>query len=157
SDAETWGWLKPGTQTRSPKPIFPRIDTKKLSVTERATPQAPTPKEEKVEAQTISFDEFKRLNLRVGKVISADRVPGADKLLQLTVDIGEEQRQVVAGIAQWYAPEELVGRQVVMIANLAPARIRGVESRGMLLAADVNGTAVLLQPDKEVPAGSTVR
>lgn len=157
SDAETWGWLKPGVQTRSPKPIFPRIDTKKLSVTERAPVPVPTPKEEKVEAQTISFDEFKMLDLRVGKVISADRVPGADKLLRLTVDIGEEQRQVVAGIAQWYAPEELVGRQVVVVANLAPARIRGVESRGMLLAADVNGTAVLLQPDKEVPAGSLIR
>ena len=148
-DAGAWGGLKPGTLTRSPKPIFPRIDTKRAAV-------EPAPiKEEQVEQ--ISFEEFKRLDLRTGKIVAADRVPGADKLLQLTVDIGTERRPMVAGIAQWYSPEDLVGRQVVVVANLAPARIRGVESRGMLLAADLNGAAVLLEPDKEVPPGSTVR
>ncbi|HUV03786.1 MAG TPA: methionine--tRNA ligase [Armatimonadota bacterium] len=148
-DAETWGRLKPGTHTRSPKPIFPRVDTRRAAA-------EPAPIEEE-QVEQISFDEFKRLDLRVGKIVAADRVPGASKLLQLTVDIGAELRPMVAGIAQWYSPEELVGKQVVVIANLAPATIRGVESRGMLLAADVDGTAVLLEPDKEVPPGSTVR
>ena len=147
TDAGTWGKLKPGTQTREPKPIFPRIDMRTIT--------QPPQKEEQVEQ--ISFDEFKKMELRVGTVKSADRVPGADKLLQLTVDLGTEERPVVAGIAQWYSPEDLVGRQIVVVTNLAPATIRGVESRGMLLAADVNGTAVLLQPDKEVPTGSGVR
>ena len=147
TDAGTWGRLKPGTQTREPKPIFPRIDMRAIT--------QPPKEEEKVEQ--ISFDEFKRLDLRVGTITAADRVPGADRLLQLTVDLGTEQRPVVAGIAQWYSPEDLVGKQIVVVANLAPATIRGAESRGMLLAADMNGTAILLQPDKEVPAGSGVR
>ncbi len=106
--------------------------------------------------EQISFDEFKKLDLRVGKIISADKIPGADKLYQLDVDVGTERRTMVAGIAEWYSPEELAGREVVVIANLAPARIRGVESQGMVLAADVNGAAVLLGPDKEVPVGSSV-
>ena len=148
-DAGTWGGLKPGTHIRSPKPIFPRIDTKRAAA-------EPAPIEEE-QVEQISFEEFKKLDLRVGKIVAADRVPGADKLLQLTVDIGSEQRPMVAGIAQWYSPEDLVGKQIVVVANLAPARIRGVESRGMLLAADVGGTAVLLEPDKEVPPGSAVR
>jgi methionyl-tRNA synthetase len=104
----------------------------------------------------LSFDDFKKLDLRIAKILTAEKVAGADKLLRLTVDIGTEERQVVAGIAKWYNPEDLIGRQVVMIANLAPAKIRGVESNGMLLAADLDGAAVLLQPDKEVPEGSTV-
>lgn len=107
--------------------------------------------------EQLSFEEFKRLDLRVGTITAADRVPGADRLLQLTVDLGTEQRPVVAGIAQWYSPEDMVGKQIVVVANLAPATIRGVESRGMLLAADREGTAILLQPDKEVPPGSGVR
>lgn len=151
SDVSDWGRLKPGTRTRAPEPIFPRIDAKRGVPASRQTP-----KEEK-EMETISFDEFKRLDLRIGKVVAAERVSGTDKLLKLKVDIGSEERQIVAGIAEWYSPEELVGRKIVMVVNLAPATIRGVESRGMLLAADVDGTAVLLQPDKDVPAGSFVR
>ncbi|MCX6376581.1 MAG: methionine--tRNA ligase subunit beta, partial [Armatimonadetes bacterium] len=152
-DAGTWGKLKPGTKTGAPQPIFPRIDTRQKPVESAPTP---APKEEK-KVEQISFEEFKRLDLRIGKIVAADRVPGADKLLQITVDIGTEQRPMVAGIAQWYSPEELIGKQILVIANLAPAVIRGVESRGMLLAADVDGTAILLQPDKEVPPGSAVR
>ena len=154
-DAGAWGGLDPGTRTNAPEPIFPRIDMKLLQ----------TPKEEsKVEetqvetTPTISFDEFKKLDLRVAKVISAEKIEGATKLLKLMVDLGTEQRQIVAGIAQWYEPESLVGRQVVMIANLAPAKIRGVESNGMLLAAcGTDDSAILLLPDKEVSPGATVR
>lgn len=112
----------------------------------------------KVEEQTyLTFDEFKKIDLRVGKILEAEKVEGADKLLKLKVDIGTEVRQVVAGIALWYAPEDLIGKQIVLVANLAPAKIRGVESQGMLLAADDAGAAVVVRPDKEVPLGSTVR
>jgi len=162
TDAGTWGRLKPGTQTLTPKPIFPRIDLKALAAETAPTAKKETkmeqPEEQKVpEQEYISYDEFKKIELRIGKVETAERVEGATKLLRLTVDVGTEVRQVVAGIAQWYNPEDLVGRQVVVVANLAPAKIRGVESRGMLLAADLDGAAVLLMPDKEVPVGSTVR
>ena len=158
ADAGTWGKLRPGTQTREPKPIFPRIDMSRLQTgsrpgRERAITQPP---KEEEQMEQLSFDDFKKMELRVGTITAAERVPGADKLLQLAVDLGSEQRQVVAGIAQWYSPDELVGKQIVVVANLAPATIRGVESRGMLLAADLNGTAILLQPDKEVPAGSGI-
>lgn len=163
-NASTWGMLKPGTQTRTPKPIFPRIDKKALAAKSAAPvkeKKMEEPKEQEAPEQKqefLSFDDFKKVELKVGKILTAERVPGATKLLQLTVDLGEESaRPVVAGIAQWYNPEDLVGRQVVVVANLAPAKIRGVESRGMLLAADLNGAAVLLNPDKEVPVGSTVR
>jgi len=114
--------------------------------------------EEQVQEKTyLTFDEFKKIELKVAKIIAAEKVEGADKLLKLRVDLGTEERQVVAGIAQWYSAEELVGREIVLVANLAPRAVRGVESQGMLLAADLNGTAVLLQPDKEVPPGSPVR
>ncbi|MDI6827621.1 MAG: methionine--tRNA ligase subunit beta, partial [Armatimonadota bacterium] len=161
-DAGAWGKLKPGTCTTEPKPIFPRIDTKKAAAAsagggKSVISTAVVESKEEKQVEQISFEEFKKLDLRVGRIIAADKVAGADKLLLLTVDLGTEQRPIVAGIAQWYSPEELVGREIVVVANLAPAKIRGVESRGMLLAADVEGTAVLLQPDKDVPPGSSVR
>ena len=159
NDAGTWGKLKPGTKTRAPKPIFPRIDMKAVTA-KTAAPKEEAKMEQPIEQKTpeyLSFDEFKKIELRTAKVVTAERVPGADKLLRLTIDIGTEVRQIVAGIAQWYPPEELVGRQIVVVVNLAPAKIRGVESNGMLLAANVDGAAILLSPDKEVPPGSTIR
>lgn len=164
TDASTVGKLKPGTQTLTPKPIFPRIDTKALAEKiapapkkEKKMEQAEEPKAPEQEKEYLSFDDFKKIELRIGKVLTAEPVPGTTKLLQLTVDIGDEVRPVVAGMAQWYSPEEMIGKQVVVVANLAPAKIRGVESKGMLLAADLDGGAVLLTPEKEVPAGSKVR
>jgi methionyl-tRNA synthetase len=105
---------------------------------------------------TISIRKFLETQLRVARVVSAERVPNADKLLKLQVDLGDEQRQLVAGIALAYEPESLVGRSIVVVANLETARIRGVESRGMLLAADVGGKPVLLSVDDEVPPGTPV-
>jgi len=85
-------------------------------------------------------------------------VEGADKLLKLQVVIGEERRQIVAGIRKGYSPLDLIGRQVIVVANLKPAKLRGIESQGMLLAAvDADGQAILLQPDREAPEGATVR
>ena len=104
----------------------------------------------------VSFKEFQKLKLRVARIVAAERVAGADRLLRLEVSLGDERRQLVAGIAQHYEPEALVGRQIVVVANLEPAKIRGVESEGMLLAATEDGHAVLLQPDSEVTDGAAV-
>lgn len=107
----------------------------------------------------ISFKDFQKLDLRVGEVLSAEPVPNADKLLKLTVDIGDEQRTMVAGVALSYKPEELVGRSVVVVANLEPATIRGVRSEGMILAGWVQGddTSIsIVAPQRPLPKGSKV-
>ncbi|MBU0953208.1 MAG: methionine--tRNA ligase subunit beta [Nanoarchaeota archaeon] len=104
----------------------------------------------------ISYDHFARLDLRIGTITAAEPVEHADKLLRLDVEIGEETRHLIAGIADTYNPVDLVGRQIVVVTNLAPKTIRGIESNGMLLAADVNGEPVLLRPDQEVPSGAKV-
>jgi len=104
----------------------------------------------------ITMEEFKRIDLRVAEVLEAKRVPGTDKLLELRIKIGEGTRTLVAGIADGYTPEQLVGRKIVVVANLQPRRLRGVESQGMLLAANDGDRAVLLAPDREVPSGARV-
>jgi len=106
--------------------------------------------------ETVSFDEFRKLDLRVGKILSAERVEGSEKLLRLEVDIGSEKRQIVAGIGKRYEPEGLSGKQIVIVANLAPRRLMGLESQGMLLAAESEGP-VLLAPVEGVPPGSMIR
>ena len=107
--------------------------------------------------ELISFDDFIKLDLRIGTVRAAGRVEGADKLLALTIDFGTEERQIVAGMAEYLEPEHFVGKQVPVIVNLPPRRLRGVESQGMLLAADVEGKPVLLHPEDKVPPGSIIR
>jgi methionyl-tRNA synthetase len=104
----------------------------------------------------IHIDEFRKLDLRVGVVKSAEAHPNADKLLVLKVDIGSEERQIVAGIRAHYQPEELIGRQVVVVANLETATLRGLESQGMVLAASDEGRVVILTPEKAVHAGAKV-
>lgn len=104
----------------------------------------------------IIIDDFKKVDLRVGKVVAAVRVEGSEKLLKLQVDIGEEKRQIVAGIGLAYEPEALVGREIIIVANLEPRLLMGVESQGMLLAAS-SDHPVLLMPDKEVAPGSVIR
>jgi methionyl-tRNA synthetase len=106
----------------------------------------------------LTIDDFRKIELRVAKIVSAERVPKSEKLLRLQVEIGTEQRQVVAGIAQHYTPEALVGRMVVVVANLAPARIMGQESRGMLLAAsDDSGKLVVIAPSADIASGALVK
>ncbi len=108
------------------------------------------------EVPLVSLEEFQRLDLRLGTILRAEAIPKSKKLLKLTVDIGEE-RTVVAGIAEHYAPETLAGRQVVIVANLQPAKLMGVESQGMVLAAGGEGGVHLLVPDTHVPPGSKIR
>jgi methionyl-tRNA synthetase len=108
-------------------------------------------------AKPISIQQFLEVQLRVARVLSAERVENADRLLRLRVDAGDGERQLVAGIALSYAPQELVGRSIIVVANLEPARIRGVESQGMLLAADVGGRPIVATFDEPPPPGTRVR
>lgn len=106
----------------------------------------------------ISLDEFKRIELRIGEILAAEPIQGSDRLLKLTVDLGGERRSVVGGLAQSYAPDELRGLKVVVVANLAPARIRGVESQGMLLGVGCEEAkaVALLTVNRPVPNGASV-
>ncbi|MCD6418155.1 methionine--tRNA ligase [bacterium] len=144
-----------GSKIEKPKALFPRIDLKKARASLGLSVKPPQ-KSEKTE-EIITVDEFFRSQLVVGEVISAEYAPNADRLLLLEVDIGTEKRQLVAGLAKWYKPEELRGKKIVIISNLKPAKIRGYESQGMLLAADDGKTVSVLTVDKDVPAGSKVR
>jgi len=104
----------------------------------------------------VSFEEFKRLDLRIGRIVAAERVKRARKLLLLKVDLGGETRQLVAGLAEYYDPSELIGKEVVVVANLKPKVIMGLVSQGMLLAAVEDGKPVLIIPEREVPPGTRV-
>jgi methionine--tRNA ligase beta chain len=104
----------------------------------------------------INFEEFKKMRIRIGLIVEAERVEGTDKLLRLQVDFGDENRQIVSGIAEFYKPEQLIGKEFPFIVNLEPRVIRGVESQGMILAISNGENIVLLKPQKKVPAGSNV-
>lgn len=118
---------------------------------------APTPEPVPV-ADTISFDDFTKIKLRVGKVIEASEHPNADKLLVLKVDLGDEQRQICAGIKGHYTPEQLIGKNLILVANLASRRMRGLDSQGMLLAASTadHEQVILITTDSDIAPGSSV-
>ncbi len=105
----------------------------------------------------VTFDDFQKLELKIGTVLSAEKVEGADRLLKLEVDLGAEKRQVVAGVAQVYGPEDLVGKQVPILVNVEPRKIMGVESRGMILCTVDGESPVLMHPVREVPPGALIR
>jgi len=105
----------------------------------------------------ISFDDFKKLDIRIGTIKDAAPVEGSGKLLKLTVDLGNEVRTIVAGIAQWFPPNQIIGKQIPILVNLEPRTLKGIESQGMMLAADHEGKAVLLSPDQKIPSGSIVK
>lgn len=176
NDATRFGVLTPGAPTGEAIPLFPRIDPKSVQAAAPA-PSVPAaakatkePKKEKpvdnatsetaptAATDEITIDDFAKVKFRVADITAAEKIEGAKKLLRLQIRVGEEERQIVSGIADSYNPEDLVGRQIVVVYNLKPAKLRGVESQGMLLAAtDPEGKAILLQPEKSVPAGSEVR
>ena len=162
ADAQRWGELPDGTRVNKAEPIFPRIEEDQAETTvpaadpqpQVAKPAAPTPPAEQM--AEISIDEFARMDFRVARVLACEKVKGADKLLQLTVDLGTEKRIVLSGIAKHYTPEELVGRNVVLVANLKAAKIRGIESHGMVLAASA-GDKLMLVDCPDMPPGSKVK
>jgi methionyl-tRNA synthetase len=107
--------------------------------------------------EIVKFEEFKKMDLRVAKILEVEDVPGADRIYLITVDIGDEKRKIVAGIKPWYKKEELIGKNIIMIVNLEPKTIRGIESKGMLLATLFDNKLSILTTDKEeVPAGSKI-
>lgn len=104
----------------------------------------------------INFEEFKKVELRVARVLGAERVEGSEKLLKLQVDLGSEQRQIIAGIGKAYAPENLIGKEIMIVANLEPRMLMGLESQGMVLAASGEGGPVILFPEKDVVPGALI-
>jgi methionyl-tRNA synthetase len=175
-DAMAWGGMPDGAELPPPSPIFPRIDKEAYVAEAQQSPPSPPAAEPAPGATAerpaaapavqgapqpapaaLSIDAFRAVQLRVGTVLAAEPVPKSKKLLKLTVDLGAETRTVVAGIALAYRPEDVVGKQVVVVANLEPAKLMGVESQGMVLAATVDGEPVLLHPARGVAAGSEVR
>lgn len=105
----------------------------------------------------INFDEFKKVELKVAKVIEAEKVEKSDKLLKLQVDLGNEKRQIIAGIGKSYEPENLIGKEIVIVANLEPRSLMGLESYGMVLCANGEGGSILLMPEKEVLPGAEIK
>jgi methionyl-tRNA synthetase len=158
-----WGW--PGGTLAEPKPVFPRIEPERQAaliakwMPAEAAPAAAASSisNEVTQVREVTFDDFARLDLRAARVTAAERVPKADKLLKLTLDVGGEPRTVVSGIAGAYTPEQMLGRTVVYLANLKPAKIRGVLSQGMILAAGDDGVLALAGLDREVAPGTKVR
>jgi methionyl-tRNA synthetase len=137
-------------------PLFPRIETAKAkvdaSVKQAAKPAAATP----ILPNVISIEDFAKVSLKTAEILSAEKVEGADKLLKLEVRIGSEERQIVAGIAKYYAPEDLPGKTIVIVANLKPRELRGLTSHGMLLAAKTGDQLTLITTDKPIPSGASV-
>lgn len=157
-----WGMLRPGTMTERIASLFPRIDLKGTRMTKaaaRVEEKTTYRKGDKVEGQQeegiISFEEFQKVDLRIGQVIAAEPVPRTDRLLKLTVACPEE-RQIVAGIAEYFNPEQVVGKQVVVVVNLKPAKLRGVRSEGMLLAAKDTQGLHLITAETPAEPGSKV-
>jgi methionyl-tRNA synthetase len=153
--------LRAGQKIQRAKPLFPRVvledflKEETAAATAAPAAQAATEKEDKMEI--VSFDEFKRMDLRVAEILKAEKVPGTDKLLKIEANLGTETRTMVAGVGDVYSPEELVGKRLVVIANLKPAVIRGIESQAMLLAAEIGGKAIIPFFDRDVPAGAKVK
>jgi methionyl-tRNA synthetase len=177
-DVLSWGQLKPGTKIGKPEGIFPRVDKSETIARIEAMEQEPNKVPEPptgvtanaasapgaaaapaaAPAAKIGIEDFAKVEMRVGQVKSAERVAGADRLLQLQVDIGDEVRQIVAGLALAYKPEQLVGRKVVVVTNLQPRKLRGVESNGMIVAASLpDGAPVLAGFLEDVPVGARLK
>ena len=175
----SWGQLRPGTQLGTSQPLFPRIDKaeaiERMEAMENEAQNAPPPTAAATPAaapasaagaapapegvQRIGIEDFAKVEMRVGQIKTAERIVGADKLLKLTVDIGTEIRQICAGIAQFYEPEKLIDRKVVVVTNLAPRKLRGVESNGMIVAASIGpeGRPVLAGFAEDVEVGARLK
>jgi methionyl-tRNA synthetase len=162
-EAKEWGRIVPGSRVHKTENLFPRVENGKRPGTaankEEKHMDEPVVEtaQEKEENETITIEEFARMDLRVAEVKAAEKMKKADKLLVLKLQVGDEERTVVSGIAQWYTPEELVGKKVVLVANLKPTKLRGVMSEGMILAAHEGDQLEVLTLSPDFPSGSRVR
>lgn len=164
-----WGKLATGTKVQKGEPLFPRIEITEagetvIAATKKTAAKAIKAEAPKAEAKKeaaaageITIDDFAKIDLRVATVIAAERVPKTDKLIKLQVKIGDEERTIVSGIAQHYEPENLIGKNVIVIANLKPAKLRGIESRGMVLAASDGEGNLVLADAQGIASGSKVK
>jgi len=149
--AETvWGRMQAGTRVQKIAALFPRVEDKKPAA-------APTAAQAGDGGARISIDEFQKIDLRVAQVLAAEAVPKSKKLLKLRVSLGTEERTVLAGIAEHYTPADLVGKKVVVVANLQPAKLMGIESQGMVLAGECGQGLGVVMPDRDLPPGSKVK
>ncbi|EOD00520.1 methionine--tRNA ligase [Caldisalinibacter kiritimatiensis] len=162
-DISKWGILPTGVKVRREGPMFPRLDInkelKKLNEVNKKFLEERMGKatmEEKKEENYITIDDFDKIELRVAKVVEAEKHPNADKLLVLQLEVGDERRQVVSGIAKYYKPEELIGKDVILVANLKPVKLRGVESQGMILAASKGKKLTLATVMDEIKSGTRI-
>ena len=160
TELKQFGFFPAGREVAEPGPLFPRMERKDLEGPASAGPVSaavkPTPAPPPVEG-LIEYADFTKVQFRTAKVVEAEKVAGADKLLKLQIQVGEQRRQIIAGIALHYTPEQIVGKTVVVVANLKPAKIRGVESNGMLLAASVGDQLRVVTVDGELPPGAVVK
>jgi methionyl-tRNA synthetase len=158
-----WGVLTPGNEIKVGSPLFPRVATQKPQQKGREQSGEPGQKKDQAVSEKsefgdcITMDDFMKVKLRTAKILNAEKIEGADKLLKLDVMLGEQRRQLVAGIAQYYAPDDIIGKTIVVVANLKPATIRGVQSNGMLLAAHRGENMKLITVDGEMASGAEVR
>jgi len=153
SSDDSWGGLKPGSRLGEFELPFPRIE---LEEREDKSKEDKAVKEKQMTDETISINDFAKVELKTAQVLQAEKVEGADKLLKIQIKIGDEERQIVAGIAEHYAADDLVGKMIVVVTNLEPAKIRGVESNGMLLAASSDDSIILVTVD-DPSVGTGVR
>ncbi len=155
--AKTFGVLKPGTKVGAAEPLFARIDAEKM-LEEIAAEREEA--EEKIEIAPykdyIEFDEWEKLDIRVGKVLECENVPKSKKLLRFTLEVGSEKRQILSGISQFHNPDELIGKNVLFIANLKPRKMMGLESCGMILSAEFDGKLTVLTTLKDIQSGAEV-
>jgi methionyl-tRNA synthetase len=159
----SWGGLLPGTTVTKGNSLFPRVDPEKSKGGEPVSdqisagqPSSPGPGASPAPEQ-ITIEDFQKVRLQVAKIVSAERVPKSEKLLKLQVDLGGVQRQIVAGIGKRYEPEALVGRRVVVVSNLKPAKLMGVESQGMVLAVGDKDVIGLVNIDGDAEPGTKVK
>ena len=157
-----FGGIRPGSPVKKMELLFPRIDIEAELAAQEAEKEEK--KEEKKTAaepaaqETITIEDFAKVSLKTAKVLTCEKLEGSDKLLKMTLACGDGERTVVSGIAKWYTPEEMVGKTVVLVANLKPAKLRGVVSEGMILCSeDKNGRLSLITPEQAMPAGAVVR
>ncbi|EQB62738.1 MAG: hypothetical protein RBG1_1C00001G0317 [candidate division Zixibacteria bacterium RBG-1] len=149
TEEKNWGNLKPGLEIGKMESLFPRMESKTKSGNLTKESIA-------MEENLVGIEDFQKLDLRVAKVLEAEAVPGTSRLLKLKVEVGDKQKQIVAGIAEHYKPEELVGKKVVVVNNMKPTTIRGVESEGMILVAKDGKGMVLLGTEKEIETGAKI-